>query len=117
MLTNDGLKKHLNQNRMEAAEFKTIKDFPNYKININGVIINKHGKIVKTHKSNVLQEFLGNRVKLYKSKHERVNCLVKRLVADTFIGDVENMNVIIVDIEKGMNIDNMVILRKTRNPL
>ena len=100
----------------ESDEFKQIKGFENYKINKDGVIINKHGKIVKTHKSNNLQEFLGNRVRLYKSKKERINCLVKRLVADTFIGDVKNMNVIIVDIEKGIDIDNMVILRKTRNP-
>lgn len=105
----------LNKNIMES-EFKTIRDFPNYKINTMGVIINKHGKIVKTHKSNVLQEFLGNRVRLYKSNKKRINCLVKRLVADTFIGDTHNKNVIIVDTDKGMTVDNMVILKKTRNP-
>jgi hypothetical protein len=97
-------------------EFKTIRKFDNYKINIHGVIINRHGKVVKTHKSNVLQEFLGNRVRLYNSKGKRVNCLVKRLVADTFIGDVDGKNVILVDTDKGISEGNIVILNKTRNP-
>ena len=101
---------------MEDKCFRVIKDFPNYRINIDGVILNKHGKLVKTHKSNVLQEFLGNRVRLYKSKNERINCLVKRLVADTFIGSVKGKNVIIVDTEKGIRKNNIVILKRTRNP-
>ena len=97
-------------------EFKIIKDFPNYRISIDGIILNKHGKVIKTHKSNVLQEFLGNRVKLYKSKKERINCLVKRLVADTFIEDVKGKNVILVDTKKGIQDGNIVVLGKTRNP-
>jgi hypothetical protein len=97
-------------------EFKTIRGFESYSINMHGVIINKHGKVVRTHESNVLQEFLGNRVRLYRSKGDRVNCLVKRLVADTFIGDVDGKNVILVDTEKGISEGNMVILNRTRNP-
>lgn len=96
-------------------EFKTIKDFPNYKINIDGKILNKHGKEVKTHKSNVLQEFLGNRVRLYRNG-ARINCLVKRLVADTFIEDVKGKNVILVDISKGIKHGNIVVLGRTRTP-
>jgi len=96
-------------------EFKKIKGFEDYKINIYGVIINKHGRIVKTHKSNVLHEFLGNRVRLYKSG-KRINCLVKRLIADTFISNIDGKNVILIDTSKGVCKDNMVILDKTRNP-
>lgn len=104
---------------MEAKEivgFKIIPEFEKYRININGVIINRHNKIVATHKSNVLHEFLGNRVKLYNSKQQRINCLVKRLVASAFIGDINGRNVILIDTDKGVTKSNMVILKKTRNP-
>ena len=59
--------------------------------------------------------FDGNVIFLYKSPKNRVTILIKRLVADAFIENVDNKNELIKNLLKPITIDNLVVLGKTRN--
>lgn len=79
---------------------KDIKDFPGYKINENGVVINKKGHVMSPAISNtgylrVALETYDENGKLVK----RYNKSINRLVAQTFIPNPDNLPVV-------MHLDN-----------
>lgn len=65
---------------------KTIRGYPNYKIDGQGNVFNKDGKCLKPYKNK--KGYL--RVTLTDVEHHRKNFLIHRLVAMTFIPNPEN---------------------------
>lgn len=89
-------------------EFRKITGFEDYEISNLGTVRNKHGRILNSHPTSKIGD--GNRIGLYKTPEQRYKLLIKRLIAENFIGSVKDKEVVIIDVFKPLSPDNLVIL-------
>lgn len=95
-------------------QFEECRMFPNYKISNLGNVMNKHGRVLENY-TNKGKLFDGELIRLYTSPHKRSTALIKRLVADAFIENVDDKNVLIKNLLNPITPDNLVVFGKTRN--
>ena len=96
------------KNKIKGELWEKIKGYPGYQISTIGRVKNKTGRILKPF-YNIKQPYDGPRIKLINSQKIRKFLLVKRLVAQHFIGGITGKYVVIIDIEELITPDNLML--------